>query len=483
MKKVLIYHYTQDNHPQRRGGGIGYYQRNIVPILSRIPEIRLSVLSSGSWDLYDFWDSSIRIKQQDSGEASKVSRYALMNSPMSAPAGTKRGFGNPASLSHPEAVKVFCDFVRTHGFDVIHFNHFEGIPAEVLSIKKELPGIKIIFSVHDYYAFCPSVVFLYKGKELCEDSEGGKKCESCYPVNPVNFEMWKNQANRLVNQFELNPKGNFALLVTKFFRIMNAFRHPLISKKSEVVNFAPEWTFRNWKKIVALLNAHADVILPVSDRVKEISIRSGVNPSLLQTLRIGTPDAIKFRNIPFPEGKILGKDGFLTMAYIGSMGYLKGFSFLLDAIDMMPETMARRINLVVAARNPEEPSLLDRMSKLQLKLKSLTHLDGYVQTQLDEILSSCQMGILCHVWEETGPIIGWEFHSRKIPILTSDLGGAPEISGCRKMVFKHGDIPSFLEKIDMILSGGITHEEYWKNSTVPETLEEHCDKLLKLYLS
>jgi len=72
-------------------------------------------------------------------------------------------------------------------------------------------------------------------------------------------------------------------------------------------------------------------------------------------------------------------------------------------------------------------------------------------------------------------------HCRHIPFLTSDLGGPSELSGCRRMVYEHGNVQEFIERVRMILDGGITHEEYWKNSITPITVAEHCQQLLQYY--
>ena len=477
--KILLYHWTQDNFPKRRGGGIQLYQKAILPELLKIDDLQITVLSSGSPDLYDFISPSTRIKKLPS-DRPNLTRYGLINSPIPAPAVLFGG--NPLSLVHPETREIFFDFVVQHGFDVIHFNHLEGLPAEVLTIKERLPHIKILFSMHDYYSLCPQVTFLYQGKELCEDSQSGKKCQSCLPVDPMIFPVSRRRADRLsyqiVDKIGLNPSGRNAKLIQALFRKIVRGKNESISPTA-----LPDDVFGNWHQIVDLINEHVDHVLPVSDRVRQIAIRHGIKADLLRVLRLGKNEALQFRNAPAPKGTLVREDGSLTLVYLGYMTLHKGFFFMLEAFERMPDELSQKINLVVAAKSPSDPSVLNRLMGLRTKLKSLVHFDGYTPDQLDKILVKDSIGLLCQLWEDTAPQTAWEMHCRRIPLLTSDLGGASELSGSGKMVFEHGNVQAFIERVKLILDGGITHEEYWANSIAPITIDEHCKQLVDFYRS
>ena len=475
--KVLMYHWTQDDFPKLRGGGIQSYQRDIIPELLKVDKIHLTVLSSGTAELYDFFRPTIRIEALDSS-TSGLQRFGLINSPIPAP--SIQSWGNVFSLEHQETREVFFDFIEEHGFEVIHFNHLEGLPAEVLTLKKRFPHIKILFSMHDYYSLCPQVAFLYQEKELCDDGQSGKKCQSCLPVYPHIFSVTRKRADRvtskLVHNMGLNPAGRIAKTAQQFFQKM-VFGKP----KTERYSSSSGDVFRNWHQFVDLINNHVDYVLSVSDRVNQIAIRHGIRTSLLRVLRLGKNEALQFRNTPPPQGLLVNEEGCLTLAYLGYMTIHKGFFFLLESLEQMSDKTSLKINLVIAAKSPKDHSILERLMRLRPKLKSLTYYNGYTQDQLDEILTPGTVGILCHLWEETGPLTAWEMHCRRIPFLTSNLGGGPEISGCNKMVYEHRNIQEFLARVRMILDGGITHEEYWKNSLTPITVEEHCKELINYY--
>lgn len=479
--KILIYNWTQDNYKNLRGGGIQKYQQDIIPELLRRKDIQLTILSSGTPELSDFIDPAVRIVRMAS-VTPRLERFGIINSPVSAPA--INSFGNPFSIISSELSDVFRDFVMKNKFDVIHFNQFEGLTSEVLNIKQDLPSIRIILSMHDYYILCPQVNFLYQGQKLCLDSQLGTKCQSCQPIDHLRF----NVKIRRVDHFSRKVIGILRLNVTGILAkgirdLMRSFAR--VNQTSDSYKFLENEkindVFRYWSRFVQLINHNVDVVLAVSERVREIAIRQGVNPEILKVLRLGKKEALGFRNSPTPRGPFFDSDGFLTLVFLGYMTIHKGFFFMLEAFERMPIEMSQRINLVVGAKRSSNPADMQRLMNLRQKLKSIVHYNGYTHDQFDEILKPTSVGILCHLCEDAFPLTALEMHCRRIPLLTSDLGGAPEISGCQKMVYSNGNVDAFIDRIRMIFDGGITHEEYWLKAISPSTVEEHCHHLMQYY--
>ena len=124
--KILIYDWIQDNHPGNQGGGVQYYQKNLIEELKERNEISsIAILSSGR--TYDWRYPEIRIINLPSDDL-KIRRYDLVNSGVPAPA--SNFFSNLYALSHQRTFQAFEKFLCKYGpFDVVHFNHFEGLPA------------------------------------------------------------------------------------------------------------------------------------------------------------------------------------------------------------------------------------------------------------------------------------------------------------------------------------------------------------------
>ncbi|MHB8543816.1 MAG: glycosyltransferase [Leptospirales bacterium] len=472
MKKILIYHWVQDSHPKQLGGGVQYYQKNLVQNLMKRNGISLFVLSSGR--SYQRLSPRTRIIPTPS-EDEHLKRFDIVNSGVPAP--SVPNFSNRYSIEHRNTVRAFEHFLLQNGpFDVIHFNHFEGLPASILTVKKKFPNTKFVFTLHDYYVFCPAVNLVYQEQENCEDNQGGKKCLTCRPL--VDDPMKIVRANALVSSFEVNVQG----LASKVIRKASDLMTTLSNTYEPLKDASPLETFSAWKEWTDLINEHVDWIIAPSRRAREIALERGINSGRLYHLDYGVPEAAAFNREKTPRrGKILGTDGTLKMIFMGYLNHIKGFYFLLEAFEKMPESMSKRINLIVPAQKSMDLSAMNRLLLLKKKLNSLTQLNGYTQKELDGILKNCDIGILSHIWDETGPFTAWEMICRGVPYLTSDRGGPPEISNCPELTFTHGSVKDFIKRVHAVLDGKVTHETFWKNAVTPLTVDEHTNRLLTLY--
>ena len=137
--------------------------------------------------------------------------------------------------------------------------------------------------------------------------------------------------------------------------------------------------------MVELINTHCDKVLCVSNRVGEVAARYGIAPQLITTSYIGTRHAEKFAET-MPRPAITRADGTLTLAYLGYMRRDKGFFFLLEALEALPDETAAKVNLMICSRLIDQPTM-DRLTALSDRFASLLFADGYAHDQLDELLS------------------------------------------------------------------------------------------------
>ncbi len=70
------------------------------------------------------------------------------------------------------------------------------------------------------------------------------------------------------------------------------------------------------------------------------------------------------------------------------MGYMradKGFFFLLDALERLPDALARRVRLRLAAKSNNDPNTAHRLGQLSQRLGALDHVDGYAHDDLPDL--------------------------------------------------------------------------------------------------
>ena len=96
--------------------------------------------------------------------------------------------------------------------------------------------------------------------------------------------------------------------------------------------------------MVAALNRDCDAVLCVSDAVRRLAVGYGVDAARAHVCRIGTREAEAFARTA-PRGALPRADGTVTLAFLGYMRADKGFFFLLDALEALPEAVARRLRL------------------------------------------------------------------------------------------------------------------------------------------
>ena len=207
--------------------------------------------------------------------------------------------------------------------------------------------------------------------------------------------------------------------------------------------------------------------------------RRGVDRRLLHTSYIGSTHAARFAETA-PAARLPREDGTLEMAFLGYMRRDKGFFFLLDALEALPEDMAARLHLLVGARRGP-PDAMARMMALKPRLASLRHVDGYDPGRLDELLARTDLGVIPVLWEDNLPQVAIEMHSRHIPLLTSDMGGARELGRCPQMVFRAGDVADFAARLGDLLAGRVDMAAYWRGAQAPVGMSAHLDAMKRLY--
>ncbi|MGR3624629.1 glycosyltransferase [Pseudophaeobacter sp.] len=490
--RVLYYNWVDYLDDENRGGGVSQYQRNVLRQLDKDEAVEAVFLSAGiSYDLRHRpprWERSRHGPAQD-----RHRRYEIVNSGVLSPA--HFSFGNTAQVDDAKTLDCFYDFIEATGpYDVVHFNNLEGVPARVLELKSRWPQTRVIFSLHNYYPFCPQVNLWHQERETCTDFNGGQKCGQCLPN--AHKERQLRLAHALAYRLKsagVHPQSRlFQLLYQPSIRLGRRLSMALRAVKQLGSKSVPQRPGKQAKLIAAhsrfasrrtamvgLINDQCDKVLAVSDFTAGIARRYGVREELLETSYIGTSLAACFDETK-PRPLVAQADGVLSIGYLGYMRRDKGFFFLLEALQSLPAPLAKRIRLVVAAGRGDAQTMA-QLSQLGQNLAGLDYHDGYSHDDLPQILSQIDLGVIPVLWYDNLPQVAIEMHANHIPLLTSDLGGAQELSNCPEMVFKAGDIDSFQARLQALLAGEIDMGAYWAGARVPTSMADHLTALMQVY--
>ncbi|MEO9898260.1 MAG: glycosyltransferase [Paracoccaceae bacterium] len=471
--RILYYNWVDYLDDEGRGGGVSLYQRNLMKSLGN----EAVFLSSGiSFDLLrkgPRWQAMRHGPLED-----RERRYEIINSGVTSPA--HHSFGVNSQVSHRPTTDVFADFlIETGPYDIIHFQNLEGLPAEALRTASA-SGAEVVFSLHNYYPLCPQVNLWRQENATCVDFENGQACIDCvatkHPLGHIklaNGLAWhlKTAGMRPGHQpFDFIFK-NAMRLGRRLPRRRHKPKNVAQSKSPDGLRFADRRT-----AFIDLINETCSTVLCVSEAVRQLADSYGMSGDILQTDYIGTRQSGTYHQTK-PRQRTSGQ---LTLAFLGYMRRDKGFYFLLSALETLPDSVLENVTLVLAAGKGDTETML-RIENLGQRLRNLRYFDGYIHDELDDILDKVDVGVVPVLWHDNLPQVAIEIHSRKIPLLTSDMGGAQELGNCPEMTFKAGDVSAFRAKIEALLSESVDMDAYWRNARAPINVETHIENLKVIY--
>ena len=467
MKKILYYNWIQFDEKEKRGGGVTVYQKNIIEELIKREEYKVYFLSSGVE--YNFLKKKIYIEETRNIYGEKCKSYKIINSPVPAPGITILNFQKELEESK-DLKEVFKNFIDENGpFEVIHFNNLEGLSLDILDLKKIYQKTKFIYSLHNYYFCCPKVNLWKDNQENCFSLER-KDCNSC-----IKYNLTKNKMKMLGNIFYFTNK--IGISEKNIINLLNLIKNRKYKKDKSFEINVQSFDYLKFKELMnKKLNNNIDNFLAVSDRVKEIAISEGIKQEKIETLYIGTKFATN------QEKKCIApiyKNKF-KIAYFGYMKKEKGFYFFIEALENLESEIAKDIDILLATKITDK-EILKRIDRLKERYNFVELKNGYTHNEVRELLKDINIGVVPVLWEDNLPQVAIEFVANGVPIITSDLGGAQELSKINDFIFKNNDINDFRRKLISIIKNRELLNKFFENQIELITLEKHIIKLLEIY--
>ncbi len=463
--RILFYNWVQFDNKKNIGGGVNIYQRNLIEYLIKNTENEVYFLSSG-WKYNPFKDETY-VQKTTNIFGTNCHSFEVINSTVIAP--TYASFMNPERyLNDKKCYEILDRFITEKGpFDVIHFNNIEGISVNVLELKEKYPTIKFVLSIHNYQTICPLVQYFDNRKQcICENYLNGENCLTCIDKLPSSNIYYRACKNYLRERYK-NESLKFFILksLSKFLK----YKSFSFMGSSKTMNADLYKKYR--EKNIEYLNKYCDVILAVSDRVKNIMINNGVDSNKIITSYIGT----KFADNQL-KYSITQQTKPFTIAYLGYKRIDKGFYFLLETLRNIDVSVASKINIVLAVKDIKKEDIKDLTS-----FNEVIIYNGYTHKDLYKIMSKVNLGIVPVLWEDNLPQVAIEMVACGVPILCSDFGGASELCSCEIFKFKGGSQEDFTRKLKYILDNPKILKEYWENHKGLTTMNEHVKELCSIY--
>lgn len=479
--RVLLYNFVQPEEPG--AGGVGVYLNNLAKALARDHEV--ITLSSG--DRYSPGNRASRVDFSHD----QYDRAVIVNSPVLAPAAYS--FADPVSYLSNADLDFVPDLLaeRYGSIDVFHFQNIEGLSRSFfIRLRTVFPHARVLYSAHNYHPLCSRVSLWYQNRAVCVDYRDGVACTECRAPT-FNVDYIRNK-RRLTWTEKAHPR--LMAVASPLLSLAKLARRLIIRARqggppandptdeswaSDPSALPPAATYAAYRQAnIELARDVFDHVLAVSERTREVLVRRGMPDAKVKVSYIGT--AYKQTYLDSTKIKDIGSD--LHLGYIGYMGTDKGFTFMLECLEQVPDELARTITITVAARNTF-PQLLVRLRKVGGRFRALRYFDGYTHATLDHVLDGVNLGLIPVLWEDNLPQTAIELVSRGIPILTSDRGGAQEIAHNPQFIFRAGDHADFVDHLRRISDRELSLEAFWAGDMRILSMAEHVDDLMRYYRS
>jgi glycosyltransferase involved in cell wall biosynthesis len=323
-------------------------------------------------------------------------------------------------------------------FDLIHIHMMLDIDWDFTNILK---GYKYIISLHDYFYLCPRIIMMDNNSKLCIKYER-ENCRNC------------------ISKFE---QGNI-------YRGVNLVKKKLKLRELKVPMIPQKMTDIKYEKSKSLLE-NADLLLPVSNRVKEIYEMSGINGKY-KVLHIGNNSAYEYKKYRKSDAQV-GKGEEINIVILGALNYFKGAEVL---IKILKNINNKDIKFHFYGRANEE--YFNEAQKFGL----IDH-GSYKQSQLKEILNNMDLGMVLSVWEDNAPQVVMELLNNNVPVIGTKMGGIPDFisreNGYLFNPYSEKEFEGLIEFLDNLNKDKIYSLK--ENITRTKTPHEHLKELNDIY--
>lgn len=492
--KVLIYNFVQPDELGKQGGGVAVYQRNLIKSLSTAGH---EVISMSSGDRYSVQKRPPYIRQ-DRVETmpTPVERVFIYNSPVFAPAHSS--FYRLDTYIQSTALDAVPKEIRTRfgAIDVFHFQNVEGLTASFFrQLKREFPEAKLILSAHNYNIVCPQVNLWFRETTSCVDYKNGHACVNCIGglgTHPQELNIRRmdtllsylgvKRHSRASHAIEFAARLPFRLKRLLQRRVAQLPKQSALGPTDQVTGrtiISPDLAapFRAYRETnLELCRTVFDRVIAVSARTRDVLVSNGLNRDSVAVSYIGTAHHKRFTEAT----RKLTVGDRLHIAYLGYMRSDKGFFFFMECLHLIPDDMAARMAITIAAPyGTEWPA--EQLKQVAHRFDAIHLHNGYTHATIDQILDGVDLGIVPVLWEDNLPQVAIEIVSRGIPILTSDKGGASEIASRPDFIFRSGSKHDFLGKLGRIASGAVPLSDFWTADMRVFSMEHHVADLMRFY--
>jgi glycosyltransferase involved in cell wall biosynthesis len=300
----------------------------------------------------------------------------------------------------PAMGQVFGGVLDRFAPDLVHVQGLQfvgGVSALRAAAER---GVRIVMTLHEYWLLCSRAGLMYDVKgQTCEEAEPGK-CSGCVDIYPIDRERWSDAACQNSYQ-DLGDRRWFARALEGRVADMRAARE-LVHK------FIAPSRFLGERFVAAGFPAEQVIVSDYGFPAPSPVERGPAG----RPLRVGTVGTLSDYKGVEVAAKAIAATGLSPDRLVGSIhGHLDWF-----------------------------PDVAARLQELAETTPSLNLAGPFAPAERDAIFAGLDVLIVPSLWWENSPLTIHEAFQRRVPVLTSDLGGMAElVAGGGGLTFPPGD--------------------------------------------
>jgi glycosyltransferase involved in cell wall biosynthesis len=313
----------------------------------------------------------------------------------------------------PKVKEIFSDILIEFKPDIVHFQHLYSLSADLPEITKN-KNIPSVLTIHDFWYFCHRVNLFKADFSLCDGPDNGKNCARCidewdfFPVNPVNDTVLKARESSLRFFIPYMPQCLINVIKKVSQKtIVKKDIDPFEIKKQYVLerNGVMKTQLENCDRILCPSKFHTN------------KYHQETNVKKIEFLPLG------IEYLPKIQRKKINS-GVLKLGFFGNITPTKGLDVVIKALQILDKWSRVEFHIFGQPYNKDylKNSLINNNEKIVFHGRYERNKESML-----EILGSIDIVIFPSRWHENSPLVVRESLMTGTPIISTKLGGAPEV--------------------------------------------------------
>jgi glycosyltransferase involved in cell wall biosynthesis len=341
--------------------------------------------------------------------------------------------------------------------DLVHFYHLQRVSVSGIDVCRQL-DIPTVFTVVDFWPFCPTNQLLQSDHSLCEGPD--------------------EDAANCIKHLAMISQGNWV------GTILNGVPLPIMRVLVRMCRS------RLWFE-----GRYGPMVWAVTRRREHVTGRlQGIDRVLVSTRfmesKIHGLGLERGRVLHFPFGVDVAKDvgvsekgthPDLQVGFIGTLYEHKGAHVLVDAIRRLP--LGQRVVVKIYGDQKQFPRYMAQLRSMAAGDERVEFCGTFPQSQIAQVLSELDVLVVPSLWYENAPLVVGSAQAVGVPVIATDVGGLNEtiVHGLNGLLFERGNAVQLAEMIRKLCEDRKLVKRLSENTTPPPNMMDYVAGLERIY--